>query len=563
MVKKLAIFFCAGVFLRWVSIGFPNWADFNVYWCEADGIWFKALLGLMREQNWIPFTGIHSARLGYPYGMDYGMYPVTDVLHWSFMHLINLMVDSPVLTHNLYFMIGAGFISAAMGFLCLSLGMSMPVALTAALAYSALPYAFARIQHLYLVTYFQVPLIYFLVLHLKEKLNPWMLVAFGAITAGTGIYYDLYSMLLLAVIGLITLLWQLKKKDYKTFKTVFMNGTYFGISCIVVTLMSMGSSWYYSYKHGDPKTHDRHYTDSIVFAMDTKNIFVPPTDHWFPPYREIKPMVYSPEELAADHMIGAYGGYMGLPAIFGFLLSLFVLFSCLRRKPTQRESWMIILAIGALFFMAFGQRYGLGYLFAYYVSPQIRSNYRVAIYVTTATLLAFYIWVAPRLEKIKDIKWKWAACAGLLLFSLLDQGGLFYPLNPDHKNTNSDRQFAKEMKAALGDKPMLKLPFGAFPEWSGYMSVEIYSTMRFTMAEKIHSVFPSIKGTKNLEEQWPMFFGKIPSKPSLLAYGIAGVVIDTTDYPDGGQAAMQAYIGPNTKKFYSPNQRFVFIDLRD
>lgn len=563
MVKRLLIFFCAGVFLRWVSIGFPNWADFNVYWCTADGIWYQALLGLMREQNWIPFTGIHSARLSYPYGMDFGMYPMTDILHWVSMHLINLVVDSPVLAHNIYYMVGAGLISTCMGWVCLKLGITFPLALTAALAYSALPYAFARIEHLFLVTYFQVPLTYYVLLQLREKLNPWLLIFFGLITAGTGIYYNFYSMMILGIFGLITLVIMWQKKNTEGMKVVFKNGLYFGIPCIVLTALSMASSWHYIYKNGDPRTYDRHYTDTWVFAMDTQNIFVPPTDHWFPPYREIKPLVYSADHLAADYIIGAYGGYMGIPALLGFCIAVFMLARWRRRSLTQNEYWLIVLGFSALWFIAFAQRGGLAYAFSYYVSPQIRANYRAVIFITTAALLAFYIWISPRLNSLKKSSTKWLACSALLLFSLLDQGGLFYPLNPDHLDTNSDRQFAKEMKAALGDKPMLKLPFGAYPEWSGYMSVEVYSPMRFIMAEKIHSVFPSIKGTKNLEEQWPMFFGKIPNKIFLLSYGIAGVVIDTKDYPDSGEAAMKEYINSKSKYFYSPNKRFVFIDLRD
>lgn len=249
--------------------------------------------------------------------------------------------------------------------------------------------------------------------------------------------------------------------------------------------------------------------------------------------------------------------------MIGIFIGLFFLPKFFRRELNQREEWMLVLSLCVLTFIVWAQKGWLGYYFSLYISPQIRSNYRVSIFITTAGLLAFYIWISPYLEKIKLPKKKWLACCSILLVSLLDQGGLFFPLNPNHETTSSDRQFAKQLKASLGEKPMLKLPFGAYPEWSGYMSVEIYSPFRYLMAEKIHSVFPSIKGTRNLEEQWPLFFGKIPEKKMLLDYGIAGVVIDKDDYPDKGQTAEAAYTGPNSRKFSSPNGRFVFIDLRD
>lgn len=562
MVRKLIAFFFAGVFLRWISIGCPNWVDFNVYWSEGDGIWTQAILQLLKEQNWIPFTGIYSARLSYPYGMDFGMFPVMDPLHWTAMHVLNLIFESPVLAFNLYYLISAGLICASMGWVCLSLGIPLPLALVAALSYSALPYALARIQHIFLVAYFQVPLIFYLALKIRENLKPGLLILLGVVTATTGIYYDFYSMLILCLVGLGNLILLGVKRNFLTMKLVLRNGILFGIPCLLFTAIGMASSWLYIYKNGDPRTTERHYSESIVFGLDAQNIFVPPTDHWLPIYREIKPLVYTDRALAEDHMIGAYGGYMGIPAIIGFFISVFYIFRFWLKAPSDKEYWLCALGIISLFCIAYGQKGGLGYLFSYYISPQIRANYRICIYIATASLLAFYLWIRPHFENIKGIKWKAIACTGLLIASLLDQGGVFYQLNPDHKNTNSDREFAKQMKEALGDKPMLKLPFGAFPEWSGYMSVEPYSPMRFIMAETIHSVFPAIKGTKSLEEQWPLFFGKIPTKPALISYGIAGVVIDTSDYPDGGQEAMNEYLSASSRYFYSPNKRFVFIDLR-
>jgi hypothetical protein len=140
--------------------------------------------------------------------------------------------------------------------------------------------------------------------------------------------------------------------------------------------------------------------------------------------------------------------------------------------------------------------------------------------------------------------------------------GTFYrPANAKIDETKSDQEFARRIKETVGDSPIIKLPFGVFPEWPGYPSKESYAAFRQLAFEKIHSIFPAVKGSPESYRKVELFFGRIPHRQSMRDFGLRGVVIDRMDYDDQGKEAIQALSLKEALSFDSANGRFKFISL--
>lgn len=516
----------------------------------------------MKEEFWIPFTSITSQRLSYPEGLNFGQWPMSDVAHWFSMHVINLIIDSPVGAHNLYYLMGAGLICTSMGFLILHLGLGLPVALAAGLIYSALPFGIERIYHLWLSAYFQVPLIFYVLLNLNKVVSKGRLIFLGVVIGLTGIYFAFFASLLIGFDFILHWLSRqgLSRKEFQAkMKLCFWNSTYFLSTMIASLLLSLASSVIFILKHSDHGTNQRSWRESVIWGLDIENILTPPPDHWFPLYSQIRPFLFSWERLNYQAPFEGYKEYLGLAALAGMLMVIVALAKKIRRKPVEDIYWHLGAAV--IWCYAWGLKYGLGTAFAYLVTPSIRSWNRISVFIATAGLIAFFYWLGPKINRISNQGLRWLACFALLVFCLAEQGTLWRPLDVKIDQAQSDREFSAKVKAAAQDKPILGLPFGGFPDWRGYASIEPYGIFRYLMYEEIRSVVPSIKGTPETARKFEYFFGRIPAPQFMRDYGLVGVVVDRHDYPDMGADVISALRNPRSTVFSSQDARFMYIGL--
>ena len=536
--------------------------DFETYWVASDSLFHTGFIALMKEELWIPFTNIYSTRLSFPEGLVYGHYPMTDWLHWMGMYLLSWCSSTPMFAYNFYYLIAAGLISITMGYLLMNLGLSLPLALAGALIYSNLPLGLERLHHLFLSAYFQVPLIFYILLNYRTQLPKWQVFAFGVIVGATGVYYAFFSSALTILIFLA--LWSLSffGKYTGSLRVTFSNFGIFLVGKLGFLFLSLLPSLIYIAKHGASENNKRSPQESLIWGLDIQNIVLPPTSHWFPPYAAVRPLFFSWERLNFMAPYEGYAEYLGLISWMGLVFCLVVLWNRFRGDYSQRKTdQYLILSFCAVVCLGFALKYGLGYLFAITVSPQLRSWNRASLFVATAGIIAFFIWLQPRISAGTD-RWRLVAFSfTLALFGLAEQGTIWRPVSPDYAQTTSDIKFSKDLKEAIGDKVILGLPFGVFPEWRGYSSVETYGNFRYLMFEKIRAVFPTIKGTKESLPKLNLFFGRYPDLYSLKQYGISGLVIDKADYPDQGQDALSAYMKRESVTFVSPDGRFQFISL--
>lgn len=551
---RILIFFVAGVILRWLSLGFPGSEALQSYWIGSDASLVYGMTQMMREHFWWPFTALSSNRFSIPEGFYFPQFPMFDVVHWAILEALTYLTNSPITAYNIYIIGGAGMVSLAMSLLCASLGMSFGLSLAAGLAYSSLPMAYERFHHLFIGLYFQVPITFYILLRFKENINRLKLVTLSLLIGLSGLYFAFFAASAFAFVGTLEIFFSYWKKS-GNLKIICRNLIITLTAILLPIILSMIPTWMAA--PSDALT--RNPNEALIWGMEIQNLILPPTHHLFPPFQEVRPLFFSWETLNRMSEFEGYNEYIGLISIIGILISLAFWF---RKTKGEKASTYTLLGICAIWFIALGQKYGLGTFIAFHVSPQIRSYNRVSIFVATAGFIAFLIWLSPYIDRLKKPWQKYLAMVMLLVLALLDYGTFWRPVDPKYADTRSNREFAEKVYSAVKDKPILKLPFGVFPEWPGYPSVESYSGFQFLIFAPIRSTFASIKGTAETQNKVNLFFGRVPTPQSARDFGLAGVVIDTWDYQDHGVEATQTLKqNPDQIIFDSPNGRFRFIGL--
>lgn len=550
------MFFVLGSALRWASLGFPGPEAISSYWVGSDALSTYCWINVMHDEGWLPFEPLSSSRLSYPEGFYFPQAPITEVSHWIFLRAIRFVISSPIAAFNLYYVFGAGLVCMSMALVCLALGISLPFALAAGLIYSALPFAFERIHHLFYSVYFDVPIGIFLAVTLQKKMSSKLRIILGTIVGLSNLYYSFFTSSLLCLVGLYHGLVAIWDRDPPRFKNIVKNFLLCLFPILAMIAIAIIPSVIDSRKHGESGGMQRSPQESLIWGLRLEDIFLPPTTHLLPFYEEVRPALFSPEYLYSRADFEGYKEYIGLLPIFGILLGLFYL---MRRKkfgglPFSEEIRVLVLT--AVWFVVLGIRYGIGYGVALYLSPQIRSYNRVSIFIACAGLLILVFWIFTLTKNHNKKNW---IIAGLTLLALVDFGTIWRPVHPQFDETKSDREFSAHVKSSVRDGPVLHLPFGVFPEWPGYPAKESYAYFRYLAFEKIHSVMPVIKQTEGSFRKISLFFGKIPSTQSMTDFGIKGVVLDRNEYPDQGRSEINSLMEGAKASFDSLDGRFRYI----
>ncbi len=226
-------------------------------------------------------------------------------------------------------------------------------------------------------------------------------------------------------------------------------------------------------------------------------------------------------------------------ANIGFVCCLGLL---LHRKPMPRMlEGMSVFNIFGVLFATMG---GLGMLFNLLVSPQIRSQNRISIFISFCCLacLAFLLqlgwtrWAtSPRRRLLMT-----GMLAGMVLFGLWDQHPRIY--RPDYAGLNrqwtQDADFVAKIEAALPPAAMvLQLPHVKFPEAPPVHEYDASQGIRFSLhSNSLRWSCGAVMGRE--ADQWQQQISALPvaeQVPAAIAAGFRGIQINRKGYADQGQ----------------------------
>jgi hypothetical protein len=548
----------------------------------GDGLWLMQTVKAMLEHGWF----LANPDVGAPFGQE--LYDFTgalgDNVHFLVIKAMSLISQDPVKLVNAYFLLSF-FLCAFTACLVLrALGVSRGAAVVAAVLFSLLPaHVGGGVGRLTLGAYWTVPLAALLIMRVfageplfarrpaGRRLNRWMsrrtlLTALMCVLiAGSGLYYALFTILLLALAALAV---AVTRRDMRS----LLGGALAALLIMAVFLAHISPSLRYTREHGANKAFStRPVSDSSVYATSLTLLVSPVLEHRLQPAADFARRVEAGKFPAGANENALSS--LGLLAALGFVGLMLVALVPGARRARERAG-----PAAATAFLAFalGTSGGIGLLVALLVTSSLRGWGRISPFIGFVGLFAVALaYDALRARAAGSGRvWRRRAVAALLpLLLALGVADQTTPnMVPDYEAIDreyvSDARFVDDIELRLPtDASVLQLPPAAFPESGAIATMPDYSLMRGPLlTDDLRFSYGSVKGRP--EGRWVMRVSRMPLRDGLRHYaaaGFDGIWIDRRGYGDRA-ARLERALGtllPGVKPLSSENDDLAFHSLVD
>jgi len=448
---------------------------------------FKAILA----GDFGPFTGIHSERLGFPFMANWNDYPTNHSLFFLMIKCIGFFTSDWRVAFNIYWIITFPLTAVAAGFLFRSLKIRTVYAFSLALLYAMAPYHFYRLGHLWLASYFMVPLQVYVILLLWRK-NP---IFFGRafkkvfglriavvlillLSAWAGVYYAAFFCILGGILALAAALKHGSWRHIAMFST-FVAITFTGVLADSIPFLSELS------KNGaNQMAKARLRRDVEVYGFKPIQLLLPIPDHRLPilasqaqKYRERSPLT-NENQWAALGLVGA-GGLI-------FLLGIPILRRRFRLGKFDALSQMTYVA------MFTGTIGGLGALLGYTLFGSLRCYNRISIFLALFALTAIGIFIS----QLKIHKFVALPLSIFIFFAgIWDQTSRNFRYDRPSRDISQEIKFYSELEGIVSTQAVYQLPALTMPESTQFGSLEFYDPFKgYMFTEKTKWSFGNFIG---------------------------------------------------------------------
>jgi hypothetical protein len=455
-------------------------ADLRVpfaYWGDAVAV--SAHVKTTLETGWYERQPL----LGAPAGQTYHDFPTSDNLHLAIMRVLGGVLGDWAATLNIYFLLGFPLAALAAMVFLRAVGLGRTSAVAMSVLYALAPYHYMRGEgHLWLASYYPVPLALLLVLRVVRGQSLWrvdrsgvrrlltspamLTVVTAVLVASAAAYYAVFTMVLLGVSGLVSLV---HRRSWRAFVGAAAAGALF----LAAMLANMLPDILWEREHGSiAGALVRLPGDAEVYALKISSLLLPTPDHVIPTLAEFRAEYDHrypvPSEQPALGLVGAVGLLVLLGvAVLRLLRSTTSLLAATPRRTALAE--LAALTVLALLFATVG---GLSSLISF-VSPEIRGWNRMSIFIALLCLGA----VGLVLDSIGQALNRRRGGLGHAVVAasavVLVVGGAYDQTaprwQPDHVSTkiqfDRDARFVAAVEDELGAGAMVaQLPYMSFPE---------------------------------------------------------------------------------------------------
>lgn len=499
-----------------------------------------------------------SSLFGYPFGINQRYYPTADVLQNAVAGLVARATDNPFLgIHSAYALSFPATALAALWVFRL-VGLRGPWTVFGALALTFVPYHWFRLEHVYLAMMYSAVLGVGLAVlvgngtverRLREgprRLRFILLLAFVVVVVATsGIYYACFT----AVLCTVATVWRVARGA--RFRDLLL-AVLPGIAVMVVLGAVLLPAILYVREHPplDPVAQ-RNAAESITYAgalllalLPAPVSRVPGTD-WLNAFTGDS--VNSLKDWAFTEADGPsnFGSLTTLAAILVLAVGGLVV----ARRSAMRPAWdrparvpagpgdmglvLLLLVTTVLFFVP----WGLNYLFAYVVSPDLRAWNRILPMTFTLVFLGAGLMLQRLQLRLRPVaEFLVLAVAGLVLLfdSVLPARVFFATVSAQGTSfTEQGHVYAEALdKAVPGDCGVFELPYFPYPEFPRKHDMGNYESLwpALTNPEKSWSA-TAMKGTEASE--WQARVGDALDQQDialLAAGGFCAVHVDRRGY---------------------------------
>lgn len=555
---------CTAVLL-WLYWPVNDWRTLPLTY-QGDGLWSLFVIKTVLQTGWYA----SNPQLGAPFGANFLDFAKPEVLHLAFIRFAGVFTQDIALVHNLFYALGFHLVAlSALAVLRRGFDLSWPLAVAGALLFSFLPFHFFRLEHLFLSSYYVVPIAAWLVLKVASEHPPffeaghpgtgrWTVWVACAVLASTSIYYAFFGLCLILATGALEALrrrvWQ--PLGSATLICALLSG---------LVMANLAPSLLHRYAQGrNPEVAVRPMQEVDVYALRPLQMMLPSFQHrsptlstWTRKYEAGTPFVNENRSAAL--------GLLGSAGLLLMLLALLAGHRIMQSLPAfgtaaRTSAVALLLSIAG----------GGGSLIALALSPQFRALNRISVVIAFFAIAALLL-LQQRAAQSAPSRFRRSGLAVLaallLVIGLWDQipSSVRPPSRWIAARYNSDRAFVQRIEHQLpvGSR-VLQLPYIAFPEAPPLHREGTYSHLRgFLHGERLRWSYGGMNG--RTADLWHRALAEkaLPERVRIAAAsGFNGIWLDRRAMPDGGarmEAELQA-IGLD-RGFLSADKSLAFYPL--
>ena len=532
-----------------------------------------ATKGALEEGWWL-----HNSSLGAPAGLDYAAYPAIDNAHFLLIKAISIFARDYALSLNLFYLLTFPLTTLTSLYFFKHYKFSYGVAVVASLLFTFLPYHFFRSYHLFLASYYPLPLMILVILWIcagtpfivepsgnkrwpKLRLrshNAILSVAVCIFVGACGLYYPFFSCFFLLIAGIRASLQ--RKAVYPLLTAVIL----VALMSAVVYVNNLPLV-VYRQTHGSASLGSRSVADAEVMGLKVTQLLLPIGGHRITTLGALK-YRYNLGPLVNENDTAS----LGLIGSIGFLILIFRLF--FKRPDFPVLDQLSVLNGSALLLGTIG---GFGVLFALLVSTQIRAYNRISVFIAFFSLVAVAVVLDTFYKSLRSRKVRFGY---LLILSVLIAVGVFdqttttFFFVPEYEKTKTeylaDSDFVKSIEAALPAHAMIfQLPYVPFPESPpvNKMTQDHEHFKGYLHAKSLRWSYGVVNGEK--DDLWQRTIVIRPVAEfvdEISSAGFLGIYINRNGYADGGaslEAQLTAILG--MKPMTSGDGNLIFFSLAD
>jgi hypothetical protein len=478
--------------------------------------------------------------LGAPFHQDASWFPQADHLHLFLAgRVIGLFSDNPFTVGALYFFLGFPLAALSMYWLARQRHLGRPGSVVAGVLFSVLPGHQTMFPHLWLASYWVVPLGMWLVLRAalgeplfrlkvawldpveRRSALPLNLTTAFCVTciALGGIYYSAFTLLLLAVSLVVRLVATRNRRSVA------------GASGLLAAIGALSLTAVLSVTAGQDKSTlvtkpaQRGSWESEKYAGKMMDLILPWIHHRVDALQSLTVVYNSRTSPTLEEPA------LGVIALAGVVVLMVIMLSTLvpqRVRPTDPELGVLgVLTLVAISFFSIG---GLGSFVAQFGTAQIRTWSRLFVIIALFGLLAvgFWVTVVGRRNRTLGV----CTATALIAIGVLDQTNP--ALAPRYEVMRAEvadlTAFSQRIEAGVGRGcPVFQLPIVPFPE-ADYAHLKPY-----LVSSNLRWSYGALKGTSLAD--WQL---ALPQKSTtamlddLVAAGFCAVEVDRTMSADHG-----------------------------
>jgi phosphoglycerol transferase len=575
--------------------------DPGVYTYEPDAPFYEMLAKGGIDNTWF----LTNPDLGAPFHQQLFDFPVgLDNLNLVGLKVLGTVTGDVGATVNIFYVLTFVAVAVSMLLVLRALGVSRAVAAVIALLYAFLPYHFTRgVPHLFLSSYWVVPLGAYLVLRVASKSPPfttergtdntaddaswrvrlwnksgvlWLLACVAI--ASSGAYYAAFTLLFLVVLGVVDFIARRRRR--------VLASAGIAIAAIgVVATFNLAPTFVYYAIHGqDTAVVRRNPSETEFEGLKISQLVLPVEHHRIQALADVqtKSTKYTPTRSERGQQLG----FIGAVGFAALLVALLVAIRRDRRAPPPEPldpdvaatapvpppaEAMLSMGVLTVFGILMATISGFSILLFGFGIRELRSWNRISVFIAffAFTAVAYGLdWLRRRLP---SRRWTTpAVVVGLLVVlvvGILDQ--VSPAVIPDYAATaarwDSDAQLVGRVERALpSGASVFELPYRYFPEAPQMGSLGPYDLVR----PYLHSqgLKWSFGGMLGRDADWQASTAALPAREMLdrvAAIGFDGLLYDFGSTYQGGAASaddISAVLGE--KPAVSHDLQLGFWDLR-